>query len=295
MRSACGELAAVLRVWRERLTPQAAGLPVNRGRRAAGLRREELAVLAGVSADYIVRLEQGRASAPSAQVCAALARALQLSDTEQEHLFHLGGHATGGGRISRLVPASIRRLVERTDDRPIAVFDAMWTLLLWNRMWAALLGDPSQLREAERNTLWLHFTGASTRHIRDPADESFGTSMVGDLRRCAGRYPNDPQLQDLIARLRERSERFREIWQRHEITEHGPSPKMLAHPEVGRLKLDCDILTTQRGDLRIVMYSAEPGSESESKLSLLATIGIQQMENKAAPTPPGPTTVITAK
>ena len=144
-------------------------------------------------------------------------------------------------------------------------------------MWAALMGDPSQRREHDRNTLWLHFTGTSTFHTHNPADEAFGTSMVADLRRSAGRYPDDPQLQDLIQRLHNTSERFRDIWQRHEITEYGPSRKNITHPEVGRLDLDCDILTTQRGDLRITMYSAEPGSESDSKLALLATIGIQQI------------------
>ncbi|MFB7031977.1 MULTISPECIES: helix-turn-helix transcriptional regulator [unclassified Streptomyces] len=273
-----GELGTVLRIWRERLTPQMAGLPANTTRRTRGLRREELAVLAGVSVDYIVRLEQGRASAPSAQVCTALARALQLGDTEQEHLFHLAGHATGTGRISRLVPGSIRRLVDRTSDRPVAVFDAMWTLLLWNPMWAALMGDPSQLREAERNVLWLHFVGLSTCHVRKSSGtEAFDVSMVADLRRSAGRYPDDTQLHQLVTRLSEESERFGELWRRHEIAEHGPTVKSIAHPNVGRLDLDCDILTTQRGDLRIVMYTAEPGSESDSKLALLSTIGIQHI------------------
>lgn len=276
--SASSELAAVLRVWRERLTPQMVGLPANASRRTKGLRREELAVLAGVSVDYIVRLEQGRASAPSAQVCAALARALQLSDTEQEHLFHLAGHATGTGRISRLVPASIRRLVDRTGERPVAVFDAMWNLLLWNRLWAALDGDPSQLREADRNLLWLHFTSASDCHLHGPdSAEALDASLVADLRRSTGRYPDDPQLRQLIARLNERSEAFRMLWQRHEIAEHGPTIKRIVHCEVGSLDLDCDILTTQRHDLRIVMYTAEPGSESDSRLALLATIGVQNM------------------
>ncbi|GAB3845694.1 helix-turn-helix transcriptional regulator [Dactylosporangium cerinum] len=265
-----GELAAVLRVWRGRLSPRAAGLPAHAVRRTSGLRREELAVLAGVSADYIVRLEQGRASAPSPQVCAALARALQLDDTEQEHLLHLAGHATGGGRISRLVPASIRRLVERTDDRPVAIFDAMWTPLLWNRTWAALVGDPAALPEAERNTLWRAFTAGTTRH---PPDPNFDGSMVADLRRTAGRYPDDPDLRALVARLLTRSDRFRDLWQRHEVAEHGPSRKTVMHPEVGPIDLDCDILTTSRGDLRIVVYSAEPGSDADSKLALLAVVG----------------------
>ncbi|MEU2979916.1 helix-turn-helix transcriptional regulator [Streptomyces hirsutus] len=279
-----GELAAILRVWRERLTPHMAGLPANTARRTKGLRREELAVLAGVSVDYIVRLEQGRASAPSAQVCAALARALQLGDTEQEHLFRLAGHATGGGRISRLVPASIRRLVERTGERPVAVFDAMWNLLLWNRLWAALAGDPSQVREADRNLLWLHFTGTSDCHLYGPGSaEALDASLVADLRRSAGRYPDDAQLRQLAARLNETSTQFRELWQRHEIAEHGPTIRRVVHSEVGTLDLDCDILTTQRHDLRILMYTAEPGSESDSRLALLATIGTQHMTDGSIP------------
>ncbi|MFJ5778912.1 helix-turn-helix transcriptional regulator [Streptomyces sp. NPDC093094] len=276
--SASGELATVLRAWRERLTPQAVGLPAGTARRTSGLRREELAVLAEVSADYIVRLEQGRASAPSAQVCAALSRALQLSDAEQDHLFRLAGHATGGGRISRIVPASLRRLVERTGDRPMAVFDAMWDLLLWNRMWAALMGDPSELREDERNVLWLHFTRVADCNIHDPGiRDAFGVSMAADLRRSIGRYPDDPALLRLVERLSERSGRFRDLWQRHEIAEHDAATKRINHPEVGSLELDCDILSTQRGDLRIVMYSAAPGSESDGKLALLAAIGTQRM------------------
>ncbi|MFF4880328.1 helix-turn-helix transcriptional regulator [Micromonospora sp. NPDC000668] len=274
--SASGELAAILRVWRERLSPQMAGMPATASRRTKGLRREELAVLASVSADYIVRLEQGRSSAPSMQVCVSIARALQLSDTEQEHLFRLAGHATGGGRISQIVPASIRRLVERASDRPVAVFDAMWNLLLWNSVWAALPGDPSPVREADRNLLWLHFTGPSDCHLHGPGSaETLDASLVADLRRSAGRYPDDPQLQQLVARLNETSTQFRGLWLRHEIDEHGPTIRRVVHSEVGTLDLDCDILSTQRHDLRIMMYTAEPGSESESKLALLGTIGIQ--------------------
>lgn len=279
---ASSELATVLRAWRERLSPQAAGLPAYTTRRTSGLRREELAVLAAVSADYIVRLEQGRSSAPSVQVCAAIARALQLNDTEQEYLFRLAGHATGGGRISRIVPASIRRLVERTAERPVAVFDAMWNILMWNPMWAALMGDPSSLREPDRNLLWLHFTGASDCHLHGPSSaEALDASLVGDLRRSAGRYPDDSQLQQLVRRMNDTSPQFRGLWLRHEIDEHGPTIRRVVHSEVGTLELDCDILTTQRHDLRLMMYTAEPGSESDSKLALLGTIGTQ----KLAPAP----------
>lgn len=277
------ELATSLRVWRERRTPQMAGLPVKSGRRTSGLRREELAVLACVSVDYIVRLEQGRASAPSVQVCASLAQALQLNDTEQEHLFRLAGHATSGGRISRLVPASIRRLVERTDERPIAVFDAMWNLLMWNPLWAALMGDPTPVREEDRNLLWLHFTGASDCHLYGPdSQEELDASMVGDLRRSAGRYPDDEKLRALVSRLSAADSRFHELWQQHAVTEHAPTIKRVVHTAVGNMELDCDILTTQRQDLRIMMYTAEPGSESDGKLALLGTLGTESMSGDGA-------------
>lgn len=284
MMSDSSELATALRAWRERVTPQMGGLPVKSGRRTPGLRREELAVLSCVSVDYIVRLEQGRAVNPSVQVCAALAQALRLDDAEQEYLFRLAGHVTGGGRMSRLVPASIRRLVDRTDDRPVAVFDAMWNLLMWNPLWAALMGDPTPVREEERNLLWLHFTGASDCHLFGPDNqEDLDASLVGDLRRSAGRYPDDEKLQRLVNRLSDSAPQFRKFWDQHAVHEHAPNIKRVLHSSVGQMELDCDILTTQRQDLRIMMYSAEPGSDSEGKLALLGTLGTQNMSGDVAP------------
>ena len=279
------ELAEMLRSWRSRLTPAQAGLPAHAARRTQGLRREELAVLAGISIDYIVRLEQGRASTPSAQVCVALARALQLSDTEQAHLLQLAGHASGRGRISRLVPASVRRLLDRLDDNPIAVHDAMWTLISWNRMWAALVGDPSGLDDKDRNVVWRYFTHRPTRSVFTPAEQDgFETSIVADLWLTAGRYPDDPQLHTLIEQLCRVSDRFRTHWDAHLVADHAHAAKTIEHPEVGRLDLDCDVLTTRHGDLRIVVYTAQPHSEAASKLALLATIGTQQMAPASAGT-----------
>lgn len=280
-----GELAEMLRSWRSRLTPSQAGLPAHAARRTQGLRREELAVLAGVSIDYIVRLEQGRASTPSAQVCVALARALQLSDTEQAHLLQLAGHASGQGRISRLVPASVRRLLDRLDDNPIAVHDAMWTLMSWNTMWAALMGDPSALDDKDRNLLWRHFTHCPTRSVFTPAEQDgFEISIVADLRLTAGRYPEDPQLHTLIQQLRRVSETFRSHWNAHVVADYAHAAKTIHHPEVGKLELDCDVLTTRHGDLRIVVYTAQPDSEAATKLALLATIGTQAMAPASART-----------
>lgn len=245
-------------------------------RRTPGLRREEVAVLAGVSIDYIVRLEQGRASAPSAQVCVALARALRLSDVEQAHLFQLAGHAVGHGRISRMVPASVRRLVDRLGDNPIAVFDAMWTLITWNTMWAALMGDRSALDEQDINMMWGYFAQQPTRTVFSPTDrDAFEISTVSDLRLTAARYPDDPRVRTLIEQLHRVSESFRDRWATHQVGDHAQAAKTIEHPEVGRIELDCDVLTTQRGDLRIVVYTASPDSEAESKLALLGTIGTQ--------------------
>jgi hypothetical protein len=246
--------------------------------RASNSCQRPFSVLAGVAIDYIVRLEQGRASTPSAQECVALARALQLSDTEQAHLLQLAGHASGHGRISRLVPASVRRLLDRLDDNPIAVHDAMWTLMSWNTMWAALMGDPSALDDKDRNLVWRHFTHRPTRSVFTPAEQDgFETSIVADLRLTAGRYPEDLQLHTLIQHLRRASETFRSQWNAHVVADYAHAAKTIHHPGVGKLKLDCDVFPTRHGDLRIVVYTAQPNREAATKLDLLATIGTQAM------------------
>src|SRR5262245_60448331 len=145
-------LGATIRAWRDRLTPAAAGLPSGRARRAAGLRREELAELAGVSVDYVVRLEQGRATTPSPQVVAALARALQLSTAERDHLYRLASLVPpADGTISDHIPPGVQRVLTRLGDVAVAVFAADWQLVWWNRGWAALLGDPSASAPRLRN------------------------------------------------------------------------------------------------------------------------------------------------
>jgi PAS domain-containing protein len=137
-------LGPTIRAWRDRLPPSAAALPVGRTRRAAGLRREELAELAGMSVDYVVRLEQGRATTPSAQVVASLARALQLAPAERDHLYRLAGLVPpADGTVSHHIPPGVHRVLSRLGDVPVAVFAADWQMIWWNHSWAALLGDPS--------------------------------------------------------------------------------------------------------------------------------------------------------
>ena len=186
-------------------------------------------------------------------MCTALARALQLSDAEQAHLFRLAGHAHDTTRIPRMVPASVRRIVDRLDRHPVGVYDATWTLLSWNPLWAALFGDPSALDERARNTVWRHFTAGAMERVRQTPDEvrAFENSMVADLRATAGRYPDDPGLAALLADLR-RMPAFAALWDRQLVAEHLQSRKVVVHPEVGEVAVDCDCFATQRSDLRVL-------------------------------------------
>ncbi|GAA0267369.1 helix-turn-helix domain-containing protein [Cryptosporangium japonicum] len=267
------DLGSALRAWRDRLDPAAAGLPHGGPRRTPGLRREELAVLAGISIEYVVRLEQGRAVAPSAQVCLALARALQLSDEEQSHLMRLAGHAADPSRVPRLIPGSVRRIIEQLSGHPLAVYDATWRLLHWNPLFGAVFGDPTADAAGGRSVLLRQFEQNLSR-VRFTAEErhAFEESMVADLRATTSRYPDDPDLAALITRL-QRVPRFREMWARRSVAEHQSSHKIVDHPVVGAVDLDSDLLTTQGSNLRVVVYTPRPGSDARSKLDFLATVG----------------------
>ncbi|MCM3920552.1 helix-turn-helix transcriptional regulator [Frankia sp. AiPs1] len=279
------ELGQALRGWRDRTAPATVGLPVGGVRRAAGLRREEVAQLAGISVDYLVRLEQGRATSPSAQVLSALARALRLSAAEREHLYLLAGQwVPGPGQVSAHVPPGVRRLLDQLDGAPLSVWDAAWNLILWNPLWAALLGDPSALRGRERNVVWLHFTSPPSRVSHTPEQEArFKAAMVGGLRAAAARYPADARLRDLIKGLRDVSTDFADLWDAGVVGVHEAITKTVHHPTVGVLTLDCDVFTPPGGDLRIVAYTAAHGSDAADRLRLLNVIGTQAMAEDRTP------------
>ncbi|WP_436758896.1 helix-turn-helix transcriptional regulator [Streptosporangium sp. V21-05] len=274
-----GELGPALRHWRDRVSPAAVGLPGGGPRRAAGLRREELAMLAGVSADYITRLEQGRATSPSAQILTALARALRLSTQEREHLFLLAGQPPPTpGRMSSHITPSVQRLLDQLDGTPLSVNDAAWNLISWNRLWAALFGDPSLLVGRERNVIWRHFTSGLDRVSHTPEQEiRFETVAVADLRSATARYPSDTDLRSLVTDLRSVSPRFAELWDTHVVGVHESDRKTVHHPDVGPLTLDCDVLTVPGSDLRIIVYSTAPGTDAADRLKLLTVIGTQTM------------------
>ncbi|WP_329129022.1 helix-turn-helix transcriptional regulator [Streptomyces sp. NBC_01476] len=285
---ATSEFGQTVRRWRDRVAPEAAGLPAGGHRRAAGLRREELALLAGISVDYVTRLEQGRAAHPSEQVVEALGRALRLSGAEREHLFHVAGLVPPGqGTVPAYITPSVQRLLDRLTGTPVAVFDAAWTLLLASPLYGALMGDPSGWRGNERNAVWRNLVGPRGRVRHTPqARRAFEVALVADLRSTASRYPADQRLRRLVAELRTNSARFAELWDAGTVGRHEASRKTVEHPQVGPLTLDCDVLTVAGSDLRIMIYTAEPGTEDAERLALLAVLGTQTLVGH--PEQPGP-------
>jgi len=271
-----GDLGPLLKSWRQRRSPVDVGLPVGTGRRATGLRREELAALAGLSVDYIVRLEQGRARNPSDQVTAALARALQLDAAERDHLFRVAGLLPPSDRtVPRHIPPSVQRLVARLGEVPLAVFTASWDLLAWSPLWAAVLGEPAEQPGLDRNIAVRTFglnsdrdaEGSRARYLDD--GERFRRSLVADLRRVSGRYPDDRQLAELIAFLRAGSGEFAELWSSGVVGEHEAERKTIDHPVVGEFVVDCDVFSVAGTDLRIVAYTVAAGTPAADKLDFL--------------------------
>jgi len=271
------ELGACVRAWRERTTPADVGLPSGGRRRTAGLRREELATLAGLSVDYLVRLEQGRSANPSRQVVASLARALRLTEAERDHLYRLAGHTPPGPHQMPDHPTpGVQRLLDRL-DAAVSVHDPAWTILAWNPAWAALMGDPSAWSGRERNIVWRAFAGLPTRLIRgDEEARAFKRGTVADLRAVLGRYPQDPALRSLINDLN-RIEEFRGLWATAQVAENHSARKTIDHPEVGPLTLDCDVLTVAGSDLRVIAYTAAPGSVDAERFDLVRVIGLQRL------------------
>jgi transcriptional regulator with XRE-family HTH domain len=273
-------LGEMIRMWRDRLPPSAAALPVGRARRAMGLRREELAELAGVSVDYVVRLEQGRAKTPSASVVASLARALQLSNAERDHMYQLAQLAPPeDGEISDHIPPGVQRVLARLKDVAVAVFAADWQLIWWNRSWAALLGDPSssppRLRNFARDRFPLERGPARLAlwPVTEMDKDAVDAAVVADLRHATGRFPRDTRLAELVRDLRAGNQRFADLWATGAVAAHREDHKTIEHPSVGQVTVDCDVLTDGDSDLKIVIMTAVPASADETKLKLASIAG----------------------
>ncbi len=275
------EFGQAVRRWRDRAAPGAVGVPAGGRRRAAGLRREELAGLACISVDYLTRLEQGRATSPSSQVVEALARALRLSGTERELLFRLARQAVPGRDLvpARITP-SVQRLLDRLSHTPVAVHDAAWNLIVANQPYDALMGATTSWRGIERNAVWRNLVGPGNRAVHTPEEQArFESLLVADLRMTAARYPADRELKRLISELTSHSPRFAELWASGEVgsPEDQSRRKIIDHPDAGLIALDCDTLIVAGDDLRITVYTAEPGTEDAERLALAVVLGTQSL------------------
>ncbi|GAA3235241.1 helix-turn-helix transcriptional regulator [Nonomuraea helvata] len=262
------ELADFLRIRRAHVTPAEVGLPGGDRRRTPGLRRQEVAQLAGMSIDYYIRLEQGRGPHPSRQVLNALARALMLSQDERAHLLHLAGHAVETPRIREDVPESLLHLIGFLEEVPAYVLDARYDFRAWNPLANVLMGNLDALGPEDRNVIrWVFMSPDIAEHLSDEEKSRFARASVADLRAAAGRYPDDRKLQALVAEMLALSPHFAELWARYEVEIRREQRKRITHPVVGTIDAICQVMPVpDRDDLRLVLYTTEPGSPSHQAL-----------------------------
>ncbi|HXS43159.1 MAG TPA: helix-turn-helix transcriptional regulator [Solirubrobacteraceae bacterium] len=274
--NATKDIAEFLATRRAKITPEQAGLPSYGKRRVLGLRREEVAALAGVSADYYYRrLERGQVSGVSELVLEALARALQLDDAERVHLLDLARAASPvAPKPSRPARTRIRPVVQRLLDQieaPAIVSSVHGDLLAANALGRAVYAPVFESSEQPANTARFTFLDPAAPDFY-PDWERLASELVATLRSQAGRNPYDRNLQDLIGELSTRSDEFRVRWAAHNVRFHRTGTKRLHHPVVGELELSYETLTLDADDgLRLALYAAEAGSASQQALNLLAS------------------------
>ncbi|WP_051970155.1 helix-turn-helix transcriptional regulator [Kitasatospora azatica] len=270
------EIREFLRTRRARITPDQAGLaPDLRVRRVPGLRREEVAQLAGVSVDYYIRLERGRTQGVSEAVLEAVARALQLDDTERAHLFDLAQPTATRARPRRPPnPQRVRPVMYRALDSlsvPALIQGRRMDVLAANRLGYALFADFQARPHRERNFARFVFLDEAARALYTDWEKAAG-DCVATLHLYAGRHPDDPQLTELIGELSLHSDTFRRLWADHDVLAHATGTKRLHHPLVGDLTLDYVVLAVEGDpDQSLVILTPEPASPSAEALDILAS------------------------
>ncbi|MGV9677917.1 helix-turn-helix transcriptional regulator [Nocardia sp. NPDC003482] len=268
-----GELGRFLRARRERVGPREVGLPVAGVRRTPGLRREELATLAGVSVDYYVRLERGKETNPSAAVVYRLAEALRLSEAETDHLLTLAAHNAGVRPVRRPAARTVRPtallLLESVRPHPAFVVNHINDMLAANPGGLALYPGITDYPPERRNLIRYHFLHPAARELWVDW-ETLVAGSVAHLRAMAGTDPDDPELAALVGELCCKSPEFARMWNRYDVRPRGTGTKVYNHPTVGRMRLEFENLPLIDSDgQRLVVYLAEPGTPDHDAMVLL--------------------------
>ncbi|WP_449353438.1 helix-turn-helix domain-containing protein [Streptomyces shaanxiensis] len=283
------ELSEFLRTRRARLKPEDVGLrSFGRYRRVPGLRREELAQLAGVSVAYYTRLEQGNGRHVSAEVLDAIARALRLSEAEHAHLTHLAKpkqHKKKPAGRTQQVRGPLRTLLDTMDGGPAILVGRRSDILAWNRMTAAVFGDWAELPAHERNWARMVFLRPEYRDLLVDWEHK-AIDVVSQLRMDAGSHPDDPRVSALVGELSVKSEEFRLLWAAHDVQEKCRGVQRLNHPLVGELELRVEAFhLADDHEQMLLTYHAEPGSPSAEALRLLASWGTDATRAEAGMPP----------
>ncbi|MFF3488450.1 helix-turn-helix transcriptional regulator [Streptomyces sp. NPDC002701] len=288
------ELGAFLRTRRDRIRPAEVGLPHGPRRRVPGLRREEVAQLAGLSADYYTELERGSAKhgvQPSTQTLAALARALRLNGDERDHLFHLAERPippSAHGPSAHVQPALLA-LLDRLSDTPARVISDLHETLVENDLAQNLLGTSPAHRGPAASFVYRWFTDPQARERYPLEDHPHHSRVfVADLQAAAARRGRDADVTKMVALLRRRSEEFAVLWDTHDVAVRRMDHKKIIHPTLGIIELDCYNLLSEDGRQRLLWFTAPPGSPGAEQLQLLSVIGTQDLGVTAATAPQRP-------
>src|ERR671919_622424 len=275
-------MAAFLRRRREQLQPADVGLSGGARRRAPGLRREEVAQLASMSTDYYTRLEQQRGPRPSISMLASLARALRLDADERDYLYRTAGHAVPDrfGSPGHVAPA-LQRVFDRLADSPALIISNLGETLAQNPLAVALLGDHVGATGWDRYAAyrWFVDTDGERRHYPESDHGQQSRAIVAGLRAADGSMGAASRAAELIAELSRHSQEFCELWERQEVAQRFADHKVLIHPEVGSIEVDCQVLFTEDQSQALLVLTPEPRSEADEKLQLLRVLGLQRFEH----------------
>ncbi|MFG3062833.1 helix-turn-helix transcriptional regulator [Streptomyces sp. NPDC048231] len=273
-----GELGRFLRARREALLPADVGLVAGGRRRARGLRRTEVALLADVSTDCCERLGQGRNAHPSESMVGSLARALRLSVDERDHLYRLAGYAPPArGAGSGYVDPAMMFLLDSLTGVPAHVTDDLNTMLAQNRLSRALVGSWETGDDRDGNVTWRWFTDLASRSLNAPEEhEAIGRGYAADLRASTGRRGEDPTAARLVSDLLRGSEEFTHYWNDMAVEPLQSTRKQLNHPDVGSLDVQCDVVLSNTTGHRMVIFRPQPGSTTAESFAFLGVLGTQE-------------------